>query len=91
MGLVIDAILEARPKRVVHIEPTREVLNPCRLLDLNCIVYSLAMDYPDNLLTSLRQREQKGTLRIISRERLWYAPTLRHTSVLIVWEPGKLL
>ncbi|MCP9451756.1 MAG: hypothetical protein NNA23_03625 [Nitrospira sp.] len=57
MGVVIDAILEARSRRVIHIEPARELLNPFRLLDLNCIVYSLPVDYPDNLLTNLQQRE----------------------------------
>lgn len=54
MGLVIDVILKACPKRVVHIEPTREVLNPFCLLDLNCIVYSLAMDYQITYSKSLR-------------------------------------
>lgn len=65
--LVIDAILKAHPKRVIHIEPMGEVLNLFRLLDLNYIVYSLAIDYPDNLLTNLQQREQSGTLRTILR------------------------
>lgn len=87
MNKALDNLIRARPKRVIHIEPTREVLNPASLLDLNSIIYSLAMDYPSNLVYCLNSRQQAGMLNICKMEKLIYAPTIRHYPALIVWEP----
>lgn len=88
LDIVLDNILRARPRKVIHIEPTREILHPSSLLDLNSMLYSYAMDYPANLLSTLRSMADEGKIVIDAIERLDYAPTIRHFPVLAVWRPA---
>jgi SAM-dependent methyltransferase len=87
MDQVLDNLIKAKPKRVIHIEPTREILDPSILLDLNSIIYSHSMDYPSTLIAGLKAREEVQELKILKIEKRVFAPTLRHYPAFIVWEP----
>jgi hypothetical protein len=87
LSVIIENILRARPAVVIHIEPTREILRYSSLLDINSMVYSRAMDYPANLLSTLRSYADKGRIAIDSVMRLGYAPALRNYPALVVWRP----
>jgi SAM-dependent methyltransferase len=84
---VIENLLRAKVRRVVHIEPTRELLDRGSPLDWITALYIARNDYLDNLLATLRDFETRGRLRILRSERLGYAPTPRNDPVLVRWEP----
>lgn len=85
--LVIDNIIKARPKRVIHIEPTTELLHLWAPKDLVNYLYITRKDYQNNLLSTILSYEQMGKLRTLEVRRLFYAPTVRHDPTLICWEP----
>jgi SAM-dependent methyltransferase len=87
MDRAIENVLRAGPRRVIHIEPTREILSWTSLRDLNEIIYSLAMDYPNDLLSCLRKKEAENRLRVTEIRPLDYAAKIRGFPVLAVWEP----
>jgi hypothetical protein len=87
MPQVIDNIVRAAPRRVIHVEPCVETLRLWRPKDLVNYLYILRQDYQNSLLTTLRDRERAGALRIVAEERLYYAPSIRHDPTLICWEP----
>jgi hypothetical protein len=84
---VIENIRRAGIRRAIHIEPTTELLDLRRPLDLANYLYIARSDYLDNLLRTLRDFEHRGHLRILAQRRLYYAPTYRHDGTLVVWEP----
>lgn len=88
LSVVIENILRAKPSIIINIEPTRELLRRSSLLDLNSIVYSHAMDYPGNIISTLRSYADMGRIVIDSVEKLDYAPTLRNYPSLVVWRPS---
>ena len=87
MPPVIDNIVRAAPRRVIHVEPCVETLRLWLPKDLVNYLYILRQDYQNSLLTTLRDRERTGALRIVAEERLYYAPSIRHDPTLICWEP----
>jgi SAM-dependent methyltransferase len=86
-SLVIENILKAGPHRVIHIEPTFELLRLSSLKDLVTYLYIVRKDYQDNLLSTLKEYERKGKVKVLMVERLYYAPTVRNDPTLICWEP----
>ena len=87
MPQVIDNIMSAAPRRVIHVEPCVETLRLWSPRDLVNYLYILRQDYQDSLLSTLRARQRAGALRIVAEARLYYAPTIRHDPTLICWEP----
>jgi SAM-dependent methyltransferase len=85
--IVIENILKAGPSRVIHIEPTFELLHLSSLKDIVTYLYIVRKDYQDNLLSTLKEYERKGKVKILMVERLYYAPTIRNDPTLICWEP----
>lgn len=84
---VLLNIVEARPRRVIHIENTYELLEPLDPGDLATRLHLLRMDYTRTLLSTLRRMQAAGLIRILAVERLRYAPTLKNDPTLICWEP----
>jgi hypothetical protein len=84
---VVDNIIAARPRRVIHVEPTTELLDLTKLRDIVSFAYIHSVDYQTKLFTILDDNEREGRIRIISRERMPFAPTINHDGFLCCWEP----
>jgi SAM-dependent methyltransferase len=87
-GSVIDNLIGAGVARVVHIEATPELWSLWNPADAVSRLYTWSQDYQNDLLTIVRDRQARGTLRITEVRRLHYAPSLRHDPTLICWEPS---
>ena len=85
--IVIENILQAGPSRVIHIEPTFELLHLSSLKDMVTYLYIVRKDYQNNLLSTLKEYERKGKVKVVMVQRLYYAPTVRNDPTLICWEP----
>ena len=85
---VIENIIRAGAGRVIHIEPTFELLRMWHPVDLTTYFYVKRQDYQDNLVTTLKGFEKRGLIKIIDLKRLYYAPTHRNDPTLICWEPS---
>lgn len=85
---VLENIIKSGAKRVIHLEPTTELLDLRSIKDLINYVYIKRRDYLDRLLTHLEQLEREGKVRIIERKRMYYSPTPKNDPTLIVWEPA---
>ena len=86
-SVVIENLIRSGVRRVIHIEPTFELLRAWSPLDWITFLYIVRKDYQDNLLKTLRSFEKKGSIKIIDQKRLGYAPTLRNDPTLVCWEP----
>jgi SAM-dependent methyltransferase len=86
--VVIENLLRAGVRRVIHIEPTTELLSPWSVMDWINGAYVTRNDYQNNLIRTVRRFEKQGRLRILRTERLGYAPTPRNDPVLVCWEPA---
>jgi hypothetical protein len=75
-------------RRVVHIEPTPELMSWTRLRDLATISYNWRQHYLHDLVAVCRRLQGQGLIRIVWVQRLGFAPTLRNTPTLVVWEPA---
>jgi hypothetical protein len=84
---VIENIIAARPKRVINIEPTTELLELFRPRDLVSLFYIRSVDYQTQLFTTLNELERQGRIRIIARERMPFAPSINNDGFLYCWEP----
>ena len=84
---VVDNIIAHRPKRVINIEPTTEMLKIWKPLDFLNFVYVKSMDYQTRLFNVLANLEKEGKVRIIAKDRLGYAPTIHNDGFIVVWEP----
>ena len=86
-GDVLRRIVAARPRRVIHIEPTPELWSRLDAKDAINRLYSWSHDYQDNLLDTLRAMERAATVRMVDVRRLYYAPGVRHDPTRVCWEP----
>jgi predicted O-methyltransferase YrrM len=84
---VLVNLLRAGVKRVIHIEPTPELLAHCSLKDLATISYIWRQDYQRTLVGIARELEHQGRIRVLALERLNFAPSCRNDPTLVVWEP----
>ena len=66
VGKVIDNIIAARPKRVVNVEPTIEMLNLAHPRDLVSLLYIRSVDYQTKLFSTLDELERQGRIRIVA-------------------------
>jgi SAM-dependent methyltransferase len=85
---VIENIIRAGARRIIHIEPTFELLRMWHPVDLTTYFYVKKQDYQDNLVTTLKNFEKRGLIKILDLKRLYYAPTYRNDPTLICWEPS---
>lgn len=84
---VLRRLATAGVRRVIHIEPTLEMFGASSLRDLASIAYIWRQDYLADLVDTAQRLQSEGLLRIIATRRLGFAPTLRNTPTLLVWEP----
>src|SRR5258708_22705189 len=84
---VVENILRAGPARVINIEPAVDMLKLSHPRDLATRVYIESMDYQTRLFKLLDELDKKGRIRILSRERMGFAPTLHNDGLLYAWEP----
>ena len=84
---VIDNIRRNGPRRVIHMEPTAELLTLWRPMDFLNYMYVKSMHYQTRLFSTLAKLEKAGKIRILSQRRLSCAPTIHNDSFLAVWEP----
>jgi hypothetical protein len=84
---VIENIIAAKPKRVVNVEPTIEMLNLAHPRDLVSLLYIRSVDYQTQLFSTLDELERQGRIRIIARERMPFAPSINNDGYLYCWEP----
>jgi hypothetical protein len=84
---VIENIIAAKPKRVINIEPTTELLELFRPRDLVSLFYIRSVDYQTQLFTTLNELERQGRIRIVARERMPFAPSINNDGFLYCWEP----
>ncbi|MDE2332255.1 MAG: class I SAM-dependent methyltransferase [Bradyrhizobium sp.] len=87
VGKVVENIIAAKPKRVINIEPTTELLDLIVPRDLVSLVYIRSVDYQTQLFTTLDELERRGRIRIIARERMPFAPSIHNDGFLYCWEP----
>lgn len=84
---VLTALLRAGVKRVIHMEPSAELLSLYSLKDLPTISYIWRQHYLNDIVSVARTLEAKGLIRVLAAKRLDFAPTHRNTPTLVVWEP----
>lgn len=84
---VVDNIIAARPKRVINIEPTTELLNLSSPRDIVSFLYIRSVDYQTQLFSTLDDYERQGRVRVLARERMPFAPTIHNDGFLYCWEP----
>jgi hypothetical protein len=84
---VIENIIASKPKRVVNVEPTIEMLNLSHPRDLVSLLYIRSVDYQTQLFSTLDELERQGRIRIIARERMPFAPSINNDGLLYCWEP----
>lgn len=84
---VVDNIIAAKPKRVINIEPTTELLNLSSPRDIVSFLYIRSVDYQTQLFSTLEDYERQGRVRILARERMPFAPTIHNDGFLYSWEP----
>jgi hypothetical protein len=84
---VVENIIAARPKRVINIEPTTELLDLTNPRDIVSLFYIRSVDYQTQLFSTLNELEGQGRIRIIARERMPFAPSIHNDGFLYCWEP----
>lgn len=84
---VVDHILSARPARVINIEPAVDMLTLTDPRDVASRIYIRSMDYQTQLFALLDQLETQKRVRVLSRQRMGFAPSLHNDGLLYVWEP----
>jgi hypothetical protein len=84
---VVDNIIAARPKRVINIEPTTELLDLANPRDIVSFLYIRSVDYQTQLFSTLEEYERQGRVRILARERMPFAPSIHNDGFLYCWEP----
>lgn len=85
---VVENILRHRPRRVIHIEPTTELLSPWQPLDLLNYAYVKSVHYQTRLFSTLTTLARRGEIRLLTTRRLPWAPTIHNDTFLAVWEPA---
>jgi hypothetical protein len=84
---VIENIIAAKPKRVINVEPTTELLDLRIPRDFVSLMYIRSVDYQTQLFSTLDEFERQGRIRIIARERMPFAPSINNDGFLYCWEP----
>ena len=83
---VINNLIKAKPKQVIHIEPTYE-LYPNNIRGIASRLYIKLSDYQDSLLTTLKSFEKEGKLKILDAHRLKFGAKPIYEDSLIRWKP----
>ena len=83
----LDYVLQQRPKRVVHMEPTLELYDPTSEHDQLAIKYHTQRQYLHGFLPALLQLADEHRLRMIYSRRLRFGSRFHECFSVHVWEP----
>ncbi len=89
ISTVISRIAAARPRRVLHVEPTVELLDLSRPADWANYAYVKSVDYQTELFGVLDRMNREGAIRLLRTGRVGFAPTLQNDGFTALWEPCK--
>jgi len=84
---VVRNILRAGPRRVLHVEPSVELLRATRPADWSNYAYVRSVDYQSRLFSTLETMHAQGELRLLETGRAAFAPTLQNDGFIALWEP----
>ncbi len=87
-GPVLDYLVEKRPKRVVHVEPTVELYDPASTHDRLAIRYHDGRKYLRGLLPALQRLATEGRIRLQYVRRLRFGSRFHECYSVLVWEPA---
>ena len=65
----LDELIRIRPRIVIHFEPIYEYCNDNSLHSLMCKRYIQLNDYNQNMLTTLKEYEKQGYIKIVQESR----------------------
>ena len=83
----LSYLIKNRPKLCIHIEPIAELLDENNLMDYLSIQYFKRRQYLDGFLTSLRQMETEGKVRIHLARRTFIGSLFIEGYAVVVWSP----
>jgi hypothetical protein len=86
-GPFLDYVLQQKPLRVVHVEPTLELYNPNSAHDQLAIDYHTHRKYLRGLLPTLTRLAGDGKIRLSFKRRLRFGSRFHECFTVIVWEP----
>lgn len=86
-GPFLQFLLDKKPKRVVHIEPTLEAYDPSIEHDRLAIAYHESRKYLSGLLPALKELAAEGQIRLIHSQRSTFGSRFHECMSVHVWEP----
>jgi hypothetical protein len=87
-GAFLDYLLEKKPRRVVHIEPTLELYDPALEHDRLAIAYHTQRKYLQGLLPALTELADERRIRLLYSRRLRFGSRFHECMSVHVWEPA---
>jgi hypothetical protein len=87
-GTFLDFLLEKRPKRVVHVEPTVELYDSTSAHDRLAIRYHDGRKYLRGLLPALERLAADRRIRLRFARRLRFGSRFHECYSVLVWEPA---
>ena len=84
----LQFLLEKRPRRVVHVEPTVELYDPTSGHDRVAIEYHTQRKYLVGLLPALRKLESEKKINMLMSRRLKFGSRYHECFSVHVWEPA---
>lgn len=84
----LQFLLQQRPRRVVHIEPTVELYDPASSHDRVAIEYHTQRKYLSGLLPALEALAAEGRIRLLHSKRLNCGSRYHECYSVHVWEPA---
>ncbi len=85
---VIRNLAAAKPARVLHIEPSTELLTWLRLSDWCNYIYIKSVNHQTELLTVLKVLAAEKSLNLLKVGEVSFAPIVHNRGFLGVWEPN---
>ena len=83
----IEYLCRNKPKLCIHIEPTIELYEEDHLFDYLAIKFHRKRGYTENLLSSLKELERRGAIRLIKVKRLYLGSLFMEGYTYFIWEP----
>jgi hypothetical protein len=84
----VEALLQRRPRTVVHFEPCYDERNDSSLVGLMRRRYTEINDYNRNLVPLLRRFEAQGKIRIVEHKADIFAVSPLNSTSVLVWQPA---
>ncbi len=84
---VVSNIVDARPSRVVNIEPGVDMFRPYKFSHWPNYLYVKSVDYQTHLSEVLEAMAVRGRIRIVERRKMPFSPTIQNEGFAIAWEP----